>query len=127
VGHEEAERNKFNAFRGYWWVVFLLFFFFPSHFLIYRSFHQPNPKPPMHCVLTFAINKSNIDKRLGKRGMEFGADGMYSMSIIELMSYILCEPAPRLGPRFPEEFVNACLMKNPDERHSPKTLLVRIS
>jgi len=41
VGHEEAERNKFNAFRGYWWVAFLLFLF-SSHFLIYRSFHQPN-------------------------------------------------------------------------------------
>ena len=63
--------------------------------------------------------------------MEFGANGtVYSMSIIELMSHIVCEPAPRLGPQFSEEaeeFVNACLIKNPDERHSLKTLLVCIS
>ena len=32
VGHEEAERNKFNAFGGYWWVVFLLSIFFSIHF-----------------------------------------------------------------------------------------------
>jgi hypothetical protein len=30
VGHEEAERNRFNAFRGYWWVVFFQFIFFQS-------------------------------------------------------------------------------------------------
>jgi len=47
VGCEEVERNEFNASRGYWWVVFLLFFFFPSHFLIYRSFPQPNRNPKM--------------------------------------------------------------------------------
>jgi len=41
MGREETERNKFNAFRGYWWVVFLLFIF-SSHILIYCSFHQPN-------------------------------------------------------------------------------------
>jgi hypothetical protein len=39
LGGEEAKRNKFSAFRGYWWVVFLLFNFFSSHFLIYCSFH----------------------------------------------------------------------------------------
>jgi hypothetical protein len=42
VGCKEAERNEFNAFRDYWWVVFLTIQFFSSHFLIYRSFHQPN-------------------------------------------------------------------------------------
>jgi len=41
VGHEEAERNKLNAFKGYWWVV-SYYSFFSSHFLIYRSFPQPN-------------------------------------------------------------------------------------
>jgi len=50
---ECQERNKFNAFRDYWWVVFLLFQFFSSHFLIYRSLHQPNrnPKTPPTVLL----------------------------------------------------------------------------
>ena len=30
VGCEEAERKKFNAFRNYWWAVFLLFIYFQS-------------------------------------------------------------------------------------------------
>lgn len=87
-------------------------------------------KTPTHRDSTFAFNKKNKNKRLSKRGMEFGADGMSSMSIIELMHQIVREPAPRLGPQFSEEeeeFVDACLMKDPDERHSPKTLLVRTS
>ena len=51
------------------------------------------------------------------------------MSIIELMHQIVKEPAPRLGPegRFPkeaEEFVDACLLKDPEERKTPKVLLV---
>jgi len=48
------------------------------------------------------------------------------MSIIELMHQIVREPAPRLDPQFAEEaqeFVDACLAKDPDERHGPKTLL----
>lgn len=60
----------------------------------------------------------------------FDADGMSSMSIIELMHQIVREPAPRLGSSFDEEaeeFVDACLVKDPDERHSPKTLLVSSS
>lgn len=87
-------------------------------------------KTPTYRDSTFAFNKRNKNKRLSKRGMQFGADGMSSMSIIELMHQIVSEPAPRLGPQFSEEeeeFVDACLMKDPDERHSPKTLLVRTS
>lgn len=55
-------------------------------------------------------------------------DNLSSMSIIELMHQIVGDPSPRLGDQFEEEaeeFVDACLMKDPDERHSPKTLLVR--
>jgi mitogen-activated protein kinase kinase len=57
------------------------------------------------------------------------ADSLGSMSIIELMHQIVREPAPRLGPEFEEEaqeFVDACLAKDPDERHGPKILLVCI-
>lgn len=49
------------------------------------------------------------------------------MSIIELMHQIVREPAPRLGSGFaPEEdeFVNACLSKDLEERKAPKELLV---
>jgi len=86
-------------------------------------------KTPTHRDSIFKFRKQNKNKRLSRRaskGMEFGADGMSSMSIIELMHQIVSEPAPRLGPQFSEEeveFVDACLMKDPDERHSPKTLL----
>lgn len=90
-------------------------------------------KTPTHRDSTFAFNKrmqKRISKRASKRvsrGVDFGADGMSSMSIIELMHQIVREPAPRLGLSFCDEaqdFVDACLMKNPDERHNPKTLLV---
>ena len=90
-------------------------------------------KTPTHRDSTFAFRKKNKNKRLSRRankGMEFGPDGMSSMSIIELMHQIVREPAPRLGPQFSEEeeeFVDACLMKDPNERHTPKTLLVRNS
>ncbi|KAG6840563.1 hypothetical protein C0991_005839 [Blastosporella zonata] len=50
-----------------------------------------------------------------------------SMSIIELMHQIVKEPAPRLGPEFTEDendFVDACLLKDPEERKTPKELLV---
>ncbi|KAF9481079.1 STE/STE7/MEK1 protein kinase [Pholiota conissans] len=89
-------------------------------------------KTPTHRDSTFAFNKrqqKRISKRASKRmskNATFDADGMSSMSIIELMHQIVREPAPRLGASFSEEaeeFVDACLMKNPDERHSPKTLL----
>lgn len=51
------------------------------------------------------------------------------MSILELLQHIVNEPAPRLIPegRFPEEaedFVDSCLLKDPDARKTPKELLV---
>ena len=53
------------------------------------------------------------------------------MSILELLQHIVNEPAPRLTPegRFPkaaEEFVDACLLKDPEVRKTPKELLVSI-
>lgn len=52
-----------------------------------------------------------------------------TMSILELLQHIVNEPAPRLTPegRFPpesEEFVDLCLLKDPDARPTPKELLV---
>lgn len=72
-------------------------------------------------------------RRLSKRkskGVSLNGGGM-TMSIIELMHQIVREPAPRLTPegRFPkeaEEFVDACLLKDPDERQTPKMLLVSL-
>lgn len=53
------------------------------------------------------------------------------MSILELLQHIVNEPAPKMTPegRFPpesEEFVNLCLLKDPDARWTPKELLVSI-
>lgn len=51
-----------------------------------------------------------------------------TMSILELLQHIVNEPAPRLTEgRFPteaENFVDSCLLKDPDERKTPKDLLV---
>ena len=83
--------------------------------------------------LAFKINREKRkSRRKSKGGFEAyinQADSLNSMSIIELMHQIVREPAPRLGPQFEEEaqeFVDACLAKNPDERHGPKTLLVGV-
>ncbi|RDB18339.1 Dual specificity protein kinase FUZ7 [Hypsizygus marmoreus] len=65
--------------------------------------------------------------RRRSKGVSLHGGGMM-MSIIELMHQIVKEPAPRLSPegRFPkeaEEFVNACLLKDPEERKTPGVLL----
>lgn len=54
-----------------------------------------------------------------------------TMSILELLQHIVNEPAPRLQPegKFPsmaEEFVDACLLKDPEARPTPKDLLVSV-
>jgi serine/threonine protein kinase len=54
-----------------------------------------------------------------------------TMSILELLQHIVNEPAPRLTPegRYPaeaEEFVDSCLLKDPDARMTPKDLLVSL-
>ncbi|KAJ9123317.1 hypothetical protein QFC22_001516 [Naganishia vaughanmartiniae] len=52
-----------------------------------------------------------------------------NMSILDLLQYIVNEPAPRLTPpgKFPREaevFVDDCLQKDPASRKNPKQLLV---
>ncbi|KAG9100857.1 MAP kinase kinase (MEK) [Ceratobasidium sp. UAMH 11750] len=66
------------------------------------------------------------DKRKSK-GVSLQGGGM-TMSILELLQHIVNEPAPRLQPegKFPvlaEEFVDACLLKDPEARPTPKELL----
>ncbi|KAF7348216.1 Ste7-like protein [Mycena sanguinolenta] len=66
------------------------------------------------------------DKRKSK-GVSLQGGGM-TMSILELLQHIVNEPAPRLTPegRFPkqaENFVDSCLLKDPDQRKTPKDLL----
>ncbi|PFH45828.1 hypothetical protein AMATHDRAFT_71049 [Amanita thiersii Skay4041] len=58
-------------------------------------------------------------------GVSLHGEGM-TMSILELMHQVVNEPAPRLGSQFSKsavEFVNACLIKNLEERKTPKALL----
>lgn len=75
-------------------------------------------------------NKTKKDRRKSK-GVSLQGGGM-TMSILELLQHIVNEPAPRLTPegRFPAEadnFVDSCLLKDPDVRMTPKDLLVRLS
>ncbi|EIN12812.1 Pkinase-domain-containing protein [Punctularia strigosozonata HHB-11173 SS5] len=70
--------------------------------------------------------KRKRDRRKSK-GVSLQGGGM-TMSILELLQHIVNEPAPRLTPegRFPkeaEDFVDSCLLKDPDERPTPKQLL----
>ncbi|KAI0057775.1 kinase [Artomyces pyxidatus] len=70
--------------------------------------------------------ESKRNKRKSK-GVSLQGGGM-TMSILELLQHIVNEPAPRLTPegRFPkmaEDFVYGCLMKDPDQRKTPKDLL----
>ncbi|KAF8625918.1 hypothetical protein AX17_006644 [Amanita inopinata Kibby_2008] len=72
---------------------------------------------------------SKKDKRKSK-GVSLQGGGMM-MSILELLQHIVNEPAPKLTPegRFPrdaENFVNACLLKDPEQRKTPKDLLKHI-
>ena len=70
---------------------------------------------------------SKADKRKSK-GVSLQGGGM-TMSILELLQHIVNEPAPKLTPegRYPlaEDFIDGCLLKDPDQRRTPKDLLVR--
>ena len=84
------------------------------------------PTPPMTSRKK-EKKTSKKDKRKSK-GVSLQGGGMM-MSILELLQHIVNEPAPRLTPegRFPkeaEEFVDSCLLKDPDARNTPKNLLV---
>ena len=68
--------------------------------------------------------------RLKTKGVDNNQGEMASLSIIELMHQIVSEPSPRLGSRYDEdaqEFVDACLAKDPNERQTFRTLLVCFS
>lgn len=91
-------------------------------------------KPGSVIIQTQATAISNIrskatskkDKRKS-RGVSLQGGGM-TMSILELLQHIVNEDAPRLTPedKFPPEainFVNRCLLKDPDARPAPKDLL----
>ena len=77
--------------------------------------------------------KSKEDKERKRKSIGVSLQGgSRTMSILELLQHIVNEPAPRLTPegRFPkaaEEFVDACLLKDPEARKTPKELLVSIS
>lgn len=73
-------------------------------------------------------DKSMKKDRRKSKGVSLQGGGMM-MSILELLQHIVNEPAPRLTPegRFPraaEDFVDSCLLKDPDARKTPKELLV---
>ncbi|KAF8815254.1 Pkinase-domain-containing protein [Phlegmacium glaucopus] len=91
----------------------------------YAGTLESKNKTPTHRD-SFAFRKKEKRRLSGqKNGVGLEGEGM-SMSIIELMQQIVREPPPRLGAEFDEEaqeFVDACLAKDPDERHTPRTLL----
>ncbi|KAJ7078616.1 ste7-like protein [Mycena belliarum] len=71
----------------------------------------------------YAAEKKKKDKRKSK-GVSLQGGGM-TMSILELLQHIVNEPAPRLAgfPELAETFVDSCLLKDPDQRKTPKDLL----
>ncbi|KAI0632148.1 kinase [Trametes polyzona] len=84
---------------------------------------RPNP------LALPAMTKEQRDKKKKRKskGVSLQGGGM-TMSILELLQHIVNEPAPRLTPegRFPkeaEDFVDSCLLKDPDLRKTPKDLL----
>ncbi|KAF9462828.1 kinase-like domain-containing protein [Collybia nuda] len=105
---------------------------------------DPNPNPTNPDLGKTATHRDSLlppssgktARRISKRrskGVSLHGGGL-TMSIIELMHHIVREPAPRLssgkgpgaGAAFPteaEEFVDACLLKDPEERKPPGGLL----
>jgi mitogen-activated protein kinase kinase len=86
---------------------------------------SPLPLPPKRAKKKAPTSKK--DKRKSQ-GVSLQGGGM-TMSILELLQHIVGEPAPRLTPegKFPkkaEDFIDQCLLKDPDERPTPKDLLV---
>ncbi|CAD6893803.1 unnamed protein product [Tilletia laevis] len=82
-------------------------------------------KPTPHAAIEQAKEKAR--KRRSKGGVSLEGSTQ-QLSILDLLQHIVNEPAPRLpeGGKFPasmEEFVNRCLIKEPDERPTPKELL----
>ncbi|KAI9443525.1 Pkinase-domain-containing protein [Lactarius indigo] len=74
-------------------------------------------------------SKESKRNRRKSKGVSLQGGGM-TMSILELLQHIVNEPAPKLTsdgrfPKVAEDFVNSCLLKDPDQRQTPKDLLVR--
>ena len=88
-------------------------------------------KPGNHLpAISAAVSRKKTDKKEKRKskGVSLQGGGM-TMSILELLQHIVNEPAPRLTPegRFSaeaEQFVDSCLLKDPDARPTPKELLV---
>lgn len=99
----------------------------------YANFDNGDGTPTYH---SFA-SKRKEKRRLSRQKTRGVGDNnnnkqgeMASLSIIELMHQIVSEPSPRLGSHYDEdaqEFVDACLAKDPDERQTFRTLLVCFS
>jgi serine/threonine protein kinase len=75
-------------------------------------------------------SKESKRNRRKSKGVSLQGGGM-TMSILELLQHIVNEPAPKLTsdgrfPKIAEDFVNSCLLKDPDQRQTPKDLLVRL-
>lgn len=84
---------------------------------------DPDPTLPR------SVRRPKIESNSGRNGVS-QSGGPHAMSILDLLQHIVNEPAPRLASRrrtFPQEavaFVEGCLIKDPDQRRSPKELLV---
>jgi mitogen-activated protein kinase kinase len=87
-----------------------------------------SPARPVPLEKKKGDSKDRKRDRRKSKGVSLQGGGM-TMSILELLQHIVNEPAPKLTPegRFPkeaEDFVNSCLLKEPDHRRTPKDLLV---
>ena len=87
-----------------------------------------SPSRPVPLDKKKSVSKDKKRDRRKSKGVSLQGGGM-TMSILELLQHIVNEPAPKLTPegRFPkeaEDFVNSCLLKEPDHRRTPKDLLV---
>ncbi|KAE8539828.1 hypothetical protein D1P53_003765 [Cryptococcus gattii VGV] len=83
---------------------------------------DPDPTLPR------SVRRPKIESNSGRNGVS-QSGGPHAMSILDLLQHIVNEPAPRLASRrrtFPQEavaFVEGCLIKDPDQRRSPRELL----
>jgi len=91
----------------------------------YAKFDSGDGTPTYHTFASKRKEKRRLSRQKTK-GVDNNKGDMGSLSIIELMHQIVSEPSPRLGSHYDEdaqEFVDACLAKDPDERQAFRTLL----
>ena len=91
--------------------------------------HGDTSFPPHRSRARSSTIKTTNARKRKSTGVSLHGEGM-TMSILELMHQIVNEPAPRLcmpgSPEFAPDaiaFVDACLIKLPEERKMPKALL----